>query len=129
MILALDPGKDKCGVAVLDAEGLVLEKKIISTQEISQEIPFLLSKFGVSLIIIGKSAFGKKIERELSKLELRANLIFVSEKYSTQQARQLYWKENPPKGLWRLIPTSLRTTPVPIDDYAAIVLGKRYLKN
>jgi len=129
MILALDPGKDKCGVAVLDAEGLVLEKKIISTQEISQEIPFLLSKFGVSLIIIGKSAFGKKIERELSKLELRVNLIFVSEKYSTQQARQLYWKENPPKGLWRLIPTSLRTTPVPIDDYAAIILGKRYLKS
>jgi RNase H-fold protein (predicted Holliday junction resolvase) len=129
MILALDPGKDKCGVAVLDAEGLVLEKKIISTQEISQQIPLLLSKFSISLIIIGQSAFGKKIERELSKLELRANLIFVSEKYSTQQARQLYWKENPPQGLWRLIPTSLRTPPVPIDDYAAIVLGKRYLKN
>ncbi|MGB9612633.1 MAG: resolvase [Candidatus Margulisiibacteriota bacterium] len=128
MILALDPGKEKCGLAILDQSGNVLEKKIIAPQEVSSLVPLLVAKYSLSVIIVGQSAFGKKIEKELLKLELKANIIFVSEKYSTLEARRRYWQENKPKGLWRLIPTTLRTPPVPVDDYAAVILGERYLK-
>lgn len=128
MLLSLDPGKDKCGIAVLDLSRNILEKKIISPQDIPLQIPLLVAKYGISVIVVGKSAFGKKIEKELLKLELKTNIIFVSEKYSTLEARRRYWQENKPKGLWRLIPTSLRVPPVPIDDYAAVILGERYLK-
>lgn len=128
MLLALDPGKDKCGLAVLDFSRNVLEKKIISPQDIPIQVPLLLAKYGISVIVVGQSAFGKRIEKELLKLELKTNIIFVSEKYSTLEARWRYWQENKPKGLWRLIPTSLRVPPVPIDDYAAVILGERYLK-
>jgi hypothetical protein len=80
-------------------------------------------------LIIGKSAFGKEIEKELSRMELRTNLIFVSEENSTLEAQERYWKDNKPKGLWRLVPTTLRVPPGPVDDYAAIILGERYLKS
>lgn len=128
MIIAVDPGKDKCGLAVLDMRGNVLERKILPREEISNLIPLYVAKYGDSTLVVGKSSFGKEIEKELSKLELRTNLIFVSEKCSTLEARKRYWRENKPKGFWKLIPTSLRVPPVPVDDFAAVILGERYLK-
>lgn len=128
MILAIDPGKDKCGLAVLDMSKNVLEKGVLLREELPRLIPPYVAKYGVSTIVVGKSPFGKSVEKELLKMELRINVIFVSEKYSTLEARKRYWQENKPKGLWRFIPTSLRTPPIPIDDYAAVILGERYLK-
>ena len=128
MILAIDPGKIKCGLAVLDNDGRVLERKIISRSEILADLPFYLSKFGIATVIVGHGAFGKDLEKELIKLGLKISIVFVSEKDSSLEARKIYWGENKPKGLSRLLPASLRLPPVPIDDYAAVILGTRYLK-
>ncbi len=128
MILALDPGSKKCGLAALDASGNVLEKKIISREEVKGELPLLLSKYQINTLVVGKSPFGKEIEKEIYRMGIQAHILFVSEKYSTLEARKRYWKENRPAGLWRFIPTSLLTPPVPVDDYAAVILGERYLK-
>lgn len=129
MILAIDPGKDKCGLAILDESGNTLERKVLERHELPRQVLLYLSKYGIPVIVVGKSAFGKAVERELLKLEVKANLIFVSEKDSTWEARRRYWKENPPSGWLKLFPTSLRTPPAPIDDYAAVILGERYLKS
>lgn len=43
----------------------------------------------------------------------------VDEKCSTLEGRKRYWLLHPPKGLWRLIPVSLRVPPRDIDDLAA----------
>lgn len=128
MILAIDPGKNKCGLAVLDKAGKILEKSILARQEVAGQIPAYLTKFGISILVVGKSSFGKELEKELSRLDLNASLVFISEKYSTLEARQRYWEENPPRGLWKLIPLSLRVPPRAVDDYAAVILGERYLK-
>lgn len=127
MILAIDPGKNKCGTAVLDESGNVLERKGLERHELSNLVLFFISKYRIATIVIGQSASGKEVERELLKLDLRTNLIFIPEKDSTRQARQRYWKENPPPGWLRFIPTSLRVPPVPVDDYAAVILAERYL--
>lgn len=127
MILAIDPGKDKCGMAVLDLNGNVLERKILPREHVPNALPYYLAKYGIATLVIGRGSFGKELERELSKLDLRISLIFVSEQYSTHEARKRYWEENRPKGLWKIIPTSLRVPPVPIDDYAAVVIGERFL--
>jgi len=127
MILAIDPGKDKCGLAVLDVSGNVIEKEILLREHAPNALPYYVAKYGVSTLVVGRSAFGKELERELSKLDLKTNLIFVSEKHSTLEARKRYWKENGPKGLWKLIPTSLRVPPAPVDDYAAVIIGERFL--
>ena len=127
MILAIDPGKNKCGLAVLDMHGNVIEKEILPREHVPNALPYYAAKYGISTLVVGRSAFGKELERELSKLDLRTNLIFVSEKHSTLEARKRYWKENSPKGIWKLIPTSLRLPPAPVDDYAAVVIGERFL--
>ncbi|MEA3493792.1 MAG: hypothetical protein U9R38_05345 [Candidatus Margulisiibacteriota bacterium] len=128
MILAIDPGKEKNGLAVLNKDGNVLEQEIVQQKEIKNSILLLLSKHVVPVIVVGKSIFGRELEKSLLRMELKNNIIFVSEENSTLEARKRYWKDNRPKGLWRLIPTSLRVPPVPVDDYAAVVLGERYLK-
>ena len=128
MILAIDPGKEKNGLAVLNREGNVLKQEIAPQKEIKETILQLLSKHVISVIVVGRSVFGRELEKTLLRMDIKNNIIFVSEKNSTLEARKRYWKDNRPKGLWRLIPTSLRFPPVPVDDYAAVVLGERYLK-
>lgn len=128
MILALDPGSEKCGLAALDPSGNVLEKKVIAREDVKGEIPPFLSKYRTNTLIVGKSSYGKEIEKEIYRMGIQAHIIFVSEKYSTLEARKRYWKENRPAGLWRFVPSSLLTPPVPVDDYAAVILGERYLK-
>lgn len=128
MILAVDPGKEKCGIAVLDKSGNVLERKILPKESLTSSLPLYAAKHRISTFVIGQSSFGKEVEKDLLKSEIRANIIFVSEKYSTLEARRRYWKENRPKGFLKLVPTSMRIPPVPVDDYAAVILGERYLK-
>jgi len=129
MILAIDPGREKCGVAVLGTDGKIVESGIVARAEIKDTVYHYLAKHRITALVVGKSAFGKEVEKELSRLELKTNLIFISEKNSTLEARRRYWKDNKPKGWWKLLPTTMRVPPVPVDDYAAIVLGERYLKS
>ncbi|MDD5382863.1 MAG: hypothetical protein PHH60_04325, partial [Candidatus Margulisbacteria bacterium] len=104
MIIAIDPGREKCGLAVLDKEGRVLERKILPRKEAVPALPAYIAKYGLSTLVVGKGSFGKELEKEILKSDLSANVIFVSEKYSTLEARKLYWQENKPKGLWQLVP-------------------------
>lgn len=48
----------------------------------------------------------------------------VDEKGSTLEGRRRYWILHPPRGLWRLVPVSLRVPPRDIDDLAAWSLIK-----
>jgi len=127
MILAIDPGTEKCGLAILQTDGQLIHKAIVSRGQLHTALSALLEKFPVSDLVIGESASGKEIYQELLPLKLRANLLFISEKNSSEEARKLYWKENKPRGFWRLLPRTLLFPP-PIDDYAAAILGWRFLK-
>lgn len=129
MISAIDPGKEKCGIAIFDTQKNLLEKKVVPRKEILELLSSYILNYKINLIILGNSVFGKELEKEILKMDLKVNLIFVSEKDSSRAARQRYWQENKPKGFWKIIPTSLRVPPCPIDDYAAVILGERYFKS
>ncbi|MFH1577415.1 MAG: Holliday junction resolvase RuvX [Candidatus Margulisiibacteriota bacterium] len=129
MIIAIDPGKNKCGLAVLDPAGRVLDKKVQARADIARAILQYTTSYQVSNLVVGQSSSGRQLEKEIARLDLNLHVVFVSEKNSTLEARQRYWQENKPKGLWCLVPASLRVPPVLIDDYAAVILGERYLKN
>lgn len=43
----------------------------------------------------------------------------AEERGTTLEGRRLYWELHPPKGLWTLVPTSMRTPPRDVDDLAA----------
>lgn len=127
MILAIDPGRDKCGFALLSEDGAIIEKKIVSRPAVISEIAACLQKFPVTAVVMGEAAAGRQLSKELGLAGVKANLVFVGERNSTELARKNYWREHPPQGLWRLVPTSFRVTPVPVDDYAAAIIGQRYL--
>ncbi len=119
MILAIDPGSEKCGIARLENNGKIIEHKIVLRADILD----VIRKHSNCRIIIGNGASGKEIIKSLHNIEIE----LVCEKNSTLEARKLYWQENQPKGIWKFIPESLRIIPQPIDNYAAIILAKRYL--
>jgi RNase H-fold protein (predicted Holliday junction resolvase) len=78
---------------------------------------------------MGLSIFGQSLTEEILRRKPELNIAYINERFSTLEARKLFWKDNQPNNLWWLIPATLRPLPRPIDDYAAVVLGQRYLKS
>jgi RNase H-fold protein (predicted Holliday junction resolvase) len=127
MILAIDPGREKCGLALLDENGTVLEKEVLKRPDLFTRVKLIASRSVVSAVVMGEGAFGRAVEKELRQRGIELNVVFVSEKDSTFLARKKYWKDHPPRGIFKFIPVSLRVPPAPVDDYAAVILGERYL--
>jgi RNase H-fold protein (predicted Holliday junction resolvase) len=127
-ILAIDPGREKCGLAVLSPEKKCVARKLCLLIELGDQIVSICAQYKISIILIGNGTHAKPVQKEVAKLELSANIMFVPEKNSSLEARSYYWKANPPRGLRKLIPTSLRVPPVPVDDFAAQILAERFLK-
>jgi hypothetical protein len=50
----------------------------------------------------------------------------VDETDTSYRARALYFADHPPRGWRRLVPLGLQLPPRPIDDYAALLIARRY---
>lgn len=55
--------------------------------------------------------------------------LVVPEEGTTLVAKELYYRDNPPGLLERLLPPGMRSPPRPIDDYAAYAIALRYLED
>lgn len=131
MIIAIDPGKDKTGCAIVKEDGSLVEKKVIKTINYEKEIEAFLATYTPRAFIMGNGTkhqiMKERSEKLLKKLGKNIPVILVDEKYTTEMGEQWYWKDHPAKGLSRLIPKGMRTVPVPIDDYVAWIIGNIYL--
>jgi RNase H-fold protein (predicted Holliday junction resolvase) len=125
MILAIDPGRKKCGVAIVDPDHGVVDKKVVARTLLKSWSVWLFKQYEFSAVVIGDSAFGHSLAKEQP---WPIAVTFVQEKDSTLEARERYWKAKPPAWWLRFIPTTLRFPPVPVDDWAAVILAERYLK-
>lgn len=127
-ILAIDPGREKTGIAILKNSD-VLEHKIINSEELVQIIKSLLEKYIIKTIVMGNGTSSKKKYDLLKREFMDRDIVLINEYRTTDEARKLYFQENPPKGWKKLIPLGMQVPPVPVDDYAAIVIGRKYLKD
>lgn len=127
-ILAIDPGREKTGIAILKNSD-VLEYKIINSEELVQIIKSLLEKYIIKTIVMGNGTSSKKKYDLLKQEFIDRDIVLINEYRTTDEARKLYFQENPPKGWKKLIPLGMQVPPVPVDDYAAIVIGRKYLKD
>lgn len=127
-ILAIDPGREKTGIAILKNSD-VLEHKIINSEELVQIIKSLLEKYIIKTIVMGNGTSSKKKYDLLKQEFIDRDIVLINEYRTTDEARKLYFHENPPKGWKKLIPLGMQVPPVPVDDYAAIVIGRKYLKD
>lgn len=131
MIIAMDPGKDKTGCAVVEEDGSLIFKKVIPTLDYEKEVAALLSRYPVRAFIMGNGTRHNEMKDRSIKLlkTMKRNIpvVLVDEKYTTEMGEQWYWKDHPARGFQRLIPKEMRTIPVPVDDYVAWIIGNIYL--
>lgn len=126
-VLAIDPGREKCGLAVVDRDGAIVSHAIVTRGEVVGVVRLLVEQHGLQGLAIGHATASRAVEEELKAVLPTVNIVQIDETGSTLEARAVYWQENPPKAWRRLVPLSLQNPPVSIDDYAAVVLARRAL--
>jgi RNase H-fold protein (predicted Holliday junction resolvase) len=127
-ILGFDPGRQKCGLAVMGLDRSLFHCEVIPAEEAIASIQSLRQQFPISILVMGDQTSSKEWKQKLdSDLSEPLRIVMVDERFSTLEARDRYWQMYPPKGLTRLLPQGIRTLPRPIDDIVAILLIERYL--
>ncbi|MEB3342711.1 pre-16S rRNA-processing nuclease YqgF [Okeania sp.] len=130
MILGFDPGRDKCGIAIMDKNKKIYYHQVVESPKITTTIIELNQKFDINLIVIGDQTTSKIWEQNLTKIiSEKVPIIKVDERYSSLEARDRYWQLYPPQWFVRLIPKGMRIPSKPIDDIVAIILIERYLNS
>ncbi|OIP71722.1 MAG: resolvase [Oscillatoriales cyanobacterium CG2_30_40_61] len=128
MILGFDPGREKCGIAVMGNDSQLYYHQVILAADVPKIITSLCQQFTIETVVMGDQTTSKMWKQKLTEILPKSlSIIQVNERYSTLEARDRYWQLYPPKGLTRLIPKGMRTPPRPIDDIVAIILIERYL--
>lgn len=128
LYLGVDPGRSKTGLAVTDRQGKILYLLVAETAQLRRQLLEVYSKYTPGEIIIGNGTNSKSVAGNISEWMPEVPLQVVEEAHSTEDARTLYWQENPPTGIKKLIPRGMLVPSEPLDAYAAVVLIKRYLK-
>lgn len=129
IILGFDPGRLKCGVAVMGVNGKVFLHQVVPSEKAISTIQSLCQEYPTGLLVMGDQTTAKSWKKQLIEaLPASVEIVMVDERYSSLEARDRYWEMYPPAGLSRLIPKGMRETPRPVDDIVAIVLIERYLK-
>jgi RNase H-fold protein (predicted Holliday junction resolvase) len=127
IILGFDPGKDKCGVAVMGEDRALLYHQVLLTAEVISQISNLCQQYNVSRIVMGDQTTAKQWQQQLTTAFPNLPITLVDERYSSLEARDRYWQMYPANFLTGLIPQGMRQPPRPIDDLVAIILIERYL--
>ena len=128
-ILGFDPGRQKCGLAVLGLDRRLYYHEVVAAESVVDKIQALREQFPISLMVMGDQTMAQSWKQRLTdELFDPLRIVLVDERYSSLEARDRYWKMYPPGGLFRLIPQGMRSLPRPVDDIVAILLIERYLE-
>ncbi|MDD2201084.1 MAG: Holliday junction resolvase RuvX [Firmicutes bacterium] len=125
IVLAVDPGREKAGIAVVSRERGTICKRVIEAAECVDQVCELAEMYGVETVVIGDRTGSDEIVNAL-KRGCRLGIVTVDEHMSSMEARERYLRENPGKGIARFMPIGLRTPKEPYDDYVAEILAARY---
>ncbi len=123
-VLAVDPGREKCGVAVCASAG-VLAHRVVPTDRLAAVVGEWTAAYGVKIILVGNRTGSAEARARLGDLGVAVEQ--VEEQGTTLAARRRYFRDHPPRGLRGFLPISLQVPPEPYDDYAAILLAEAYL--
>jgi RNase H-fold protein (predicted Holliday junction resolvase) len=130
-VLAVDPGTEKCGLAVVTrrASGAieVAWRRVVPASDVAEWAVKAFDFREFSMIIVGSGSRSRPTQEALRACFPHVGILVVDERETTLQARERYWEHNPRRGWRRLLPATLQTPPEPIDDFAAVVLAERVL--
>lgn len=126
-ILAVDPGRDKCGLALVSGEGVQF-RAIVPAAEIGLTVHYLLQQHPDCEAIIGQGTGMDQVLRDISQHHPDVAVRPVPERDSTLRARGRYFQDQPTPWWQRLLPKGMRLPPRAVDDYAAVVMAEDALR-
>ena len=127
MILGVDPGRSKTGLALVTGTGEVVKTQVALMTDFAEELQVFLADVAIDTIVLGNGTTSQAMTDTLKKLLPGLAINVVEESYSTEEARKLYWELHPPRGLKRLLPLGLQVPPENLDGLAAVVLVRRFI--
>lgn len=127
VVLGIDPGRDKCGLAVV-AGGEVPWKEVVPRPDFLRVVKVLAKEYNVDTVVLGDGTGSKEFLEELKGELPDLKVVTIDERYSTEEARERYWQDHQPQGWRRILPTSMQVPPEPYDDYVAVILAQRFFR-
>ncbi len=129
-LIAVDPGRSKCGVVVVSyAPFTVHDRQIVPSERLTIEIrSFLRNYTAVSTILMGDGTQSRTLRKAIDEEFPDFRVVLVDEKNSSQRARRQYIETHRPTGWQLLVPKSLRSPDKPYDDVVAEILAKDFLQ-
>lgn len=122
-VIAIDPGRAKCGIALVRRDGGVVRRAVVATADL---VATVVAWQGdpAATIVLGRGTASRPILAALRAAGIEPAL--VEEQATSLRARERYFREHPPRGWRRWLPRGLLVPPEPWDDYAAILIAETY---
>lgn len=131
VVLAIDPGSSKCGMALVkrtnDGEIKLLWRGISPRDNVLAQIGEAGGVEPFSMLVVGQGTTSKTLVSDIRDEYPSAAILLVDETDTTTQARERYWEHNPRRGWRKLLPSTLQVPPEPVDDFVAYILAERVL--
>lgn len=127
-LLGFDPGRDKCGLALVAPDLRPLRHTVVAADAAIATLAAWVRADGPGILVVGDGTTTRQWQDALARALPELAIALVDERNSTLEARDRYWQLYPPRGLQRLLPRGLRQPPRPVDDIVAILLVERYLQ-
>lgn len=124
--VGIDPGRSKCGFAVVLDDGERLCVDVVPTPDIAERIDREVRGGDVEALCVGHATSSSVIVEMCKTRWPGIRCSIVDETNTTLEARELYFVDHPPKGLWRFVPRGLLVPKAPLDGYAALLIVDRY---
>ena len=126
-VIAIDPGKSKCGLVLADiSQKKVYEAIIIKSAFIENHVRNLITAEDVSQIIIGNGTTSREIREKL--YFFKKEIIIFEEKNTTYRAKARYFELFPISGLKFLMPREVFILNKNLDAISALIILEDYCK-
>ena len=124
-LIAIDPGKSKCGVIIADLkEKKVSEAVIIKSNLLIKYVKKKYDKEKSLQFLIGNGTSSKFFIKNLNKLV--PSLIIAEENNSTYRAKQRYFEIFPLRGMKCFLPREIFILNINLDALAALIIFEDY---
>ena len=126
-LIAIDPGKSKCGLVLAElSEKKVYEAIIIKSEVLEDYVRNLNNVEDISKIIIGNGTTSKDIKEKLNFF--KKEIITFEEKNTTFRAKSRYFELFPIRGLKFLIPREVFILNKNLDALSALIILEDYCR-
>lgn len=130
VVIAVDPGRSKCGVAVVSPRPdqprpHVHWRGVEPTLRVVDRVAELAETWQPRAVLVGDGTQGRHVLRGLrSRLPESVPIIAVPEENTSRRARERVVQDSLPRGIARLVPRGMRVPNQPWDDVVAILLAE-----